>query len=273
MGDAYGAGFEFASVEKVEALNDLTQYCEHELGIAPGCYTDDTQMSVAIAELLVEKSPWTNEVIANKFVECFKRDERLGYSKGFYQFLKSVENGVEFLARIKSESTRNGAAMRSAPLGYVKTLDELIDKAEIQATITHDSEIGRKSSQAVALASHYFIYELGSKENLTEFVSQYTGFQWNDNWCSQVACCGEETVNALLTTLKKSGSLREILINSVSFCGDVDTVAAIGLGVGSYCNEYSSDLPPFLYNQLENGNYGKAYLEKMDKLLAESKNC
>jgi len=273
IGDAYGAGFEFSPLEKIKTFNNLSVYCAHELGISSGSYTDDTQMSLAIAELMIDGAEWTKDNLAKKFVECFKRDERLGYSKGFHLFLQSVRNGDEFLKKIKPDSTRNGAAMRSAPLGYVGDIDVLLEMAELQAAITHDTEVGRKSSQAVALASHYTIYELGKKENLTEFVAQCSKYNWRDDWSSPVACCGVETVNALLTVLKKSESLREILIKSVAFSGDVDTVAAVGMGIGSCSKEYSADLPAFLYDELESGKYGKNYLAEIGGQLAKIKKC
>lgn len=273
IGDAYGAGFEFSPKEKVEAHNDLTKYHEHELGIQAGNYTDDTQMSLAIAEMIIGKTDWTSENLANKFVECFKRDERQGYSKGFYAFLRSIDSGEEFLEKMKPYSTRNGAAMRSAPLGYIGDIDNLLSMAALQASLTHDTEIGLRSSQAVALASHYAVYNLGKKENLTEFVSQYSKFTWRDDWSAPVACCGEETVNALLTVLKDSETLKEVLIKSVSFCGDVDTVAAVGLGIASLSHEYDPGLPGFLFSELENDVYGKDYLATIGRQLNETKQC
>lgn len=269
IGDAYGAGFEFSSREKITTYNDLSQYHEHELGFKAGNYTDDTQMSLAIAELLIAKTKWTRENIADKFVECFKRDERLGYSKSLYLFLQSINTGTEFINKMKPHSSRNGAAMRSAPLGYIHDVDTLLAISALQASLTHDTEIGHKSSQAVALSSHYYIYNLGAKENLTEFVSEYTKFKWNDNWSAPVACCGEETVNALLTVLKQSTSLKETLIKSVAFSGDVDTVAALGFGIASLCEAYERTLPRFLFTELENKKYGKDYLESIDQKLNE----
>jgi len=73
IGDAYGAGFEFSPIDKVNTYNNLTSYQQHGLGMPAGTYTDDTQMSLAIAELLIDKTPWTRENIAEKFVACFKR--------------------------------------------------------------------------------------------------------------------------------------------------------------------------------------------------------
>ena len=84
IADAYGAGFEFSPKEKIQQYNNLERYLPHELYQFVGKYTDDTQMSIAIAELVLSGSDWSSSQIAAKFVECFKRDERKGYSKGFY---------------------------------------------------------------------------------------------------------------------------------------------------------------------------------------------
>jgi ADP-ribosylglycohydrolase len=60
IGDAYGAGFEYVDVDVVTARNDLSAYVQHpRQGIKPGCYTDDTQMSIAIAEAIISGEPWT----------------------------------------------------------------------------------------------------------------------------------------------------------------------------------------------------------------------
>lgn len=56
VGDACGAGFEYVWNRKfVSAHNDLSAYVRHPWHKQkPGTYTDDTQMSIAIAELVVE---------------------------------------------------------------------------------------------------------------------------------------------------------------------------------------------------------------------------
>lgn len=271
IGDAYGAGFEFSPRAKITQFNDLTAYHEHELGLSAGRYTDDTQMSLAIAELLIEGHPWSRETIAEKFVTCFKRDVRQGYSAGFFEFLKSINSGNEFLQKINPHSTRNGAAMRSAPIGIIASEDAVLGLAELQASLTHNTEIGIKSAQAVALAAHYFIYKKGSKGSLSEYVSDVTGYHWRDDWNQSVACCGKETVHALLTVLKRSETLTDVLLSSVAFGGDVDTVAAVGLGVASLSHEYETGLPEFLTRDLENGIYGRDYLRQVGMTLMSLK--
>ncbi|MDZ8086327.1 MAG: ADP-ribosylglycohydrolase family protein [Nostoc sp. DedQUE12b] len=86
IADAYGAGFEYA--DETIANNDLSRYVEHpRFRLNPGSYTDDTQMSIAIAEVIVAQAPWTPEVLADSFVRAFKHDQREGYARNFYHFL------------------------------------------------------------------------------------------------------------------------------------------------------------------------------------------
>ena len=127
VADAYGAGFEYASPQLIEACNDLSGYVQHpKHKIKPGSYTDDTQMSLAIAESIVSREPWTAEVLANSFVTAFKRDPREGYAGRFYDFLLEIRDGDEFLAKIQPTSDKSGAAMRAAPIGVFPAIEKVM---------------------------------------------------------------------------------------------------------------------------------------------------
>jgi ADP-ribosylglycohydrolase len=136
IGDAYGAGFEYASSDLVQCYNDLSRYVQHPRHqLKPGSYTDDTQMSLAIAQAIVAQEPWTPEVLATRFVETFKRDPREGYASRFYQFLLKIRDGREFLEAINWTSDKSGAAMRAGPMGVFPTVEKVIEAATIQAAI------------------------------------------------------------------------------------------------------------------------------------------
>ena len=127
IGDAYGAGFEYVDIDVVNARNDLSAYVRHPRhAIRPGRYTDDTQMSIAIAEAIISGEPWTPLMLAARFVTAFKRDPRQGYAGRFYDFLRRVRDGTQFLAEIQPTSDKSGAAMRAAPIGVYPTVDEVI---------------------------------------------------------------------------------------------------------------------------------------------------
>ena len=164
IGDAYGAGFEYVDRSIIKRFNNLKEYRKHQkYDIGDGRYTDDTQMSLAIAELLVEGVEWTPLNIANKFVEVFKRDPREGYAGRFYQFLQEVKTGEEFLQKMHPESDKSGAAMRACPIGFIPDIQEVIRHATIQAKLTHNTPLGINAAVAAALMSHYFIYNHGGK--------------------------------------------------------------------------------------------------------------
>jgi ADP-ribosylglycohydrolase len=58
IGDAYGGGFEYAN--EMSIYNDLSRYVKHlRHRLIAGSYTDDTQMSIAIAKVIVAQAPWT----------------------------------------------------------------------------------------------------------------------------------------------------------------------------------------------------------------------
>lgn len=267
IGDAYGAGFEFAGMAKIKQHNHVSYYVPHELGIPAGHYTDDTQMSIAIALMLTRGGEWSKLAIANTFYEVFNRDPRKGYSSGFYCLLNSVQSGGELLEKIVACSTRNGACMRAAPLGFLNDIRTVLEYAEIQASVTHNTKEGIQSAQAIALCSYYFVNELGESKYLVEFLSDFTEINWDSKWTSPVSCSGVETVNAVISTLIRCSSLKSILEHSVNYSGDTDTVASIALGIASQSLQYERNLPSFLYGDLENGTYGFNYLESLSREL------
>ncbi|HLP87825.1 MAG TPA: ADP-ribosylglycohydrolase family protein [Nostocaceae cyanobacterium] len=266
IGDAYGAGFEYAD-ENILA-NDLSRYVQHPRHrLIPGSYTDDTQMSIAIAEVLVSRAPWTPQVLADKFVQVFKRDQREGYAKKFYQFLQSVNNGEEFLERIQPHSDKSGAAMRAAPIGVYSTPEKVIEAATVQAAITHNTPDGINAAVAAALMSHYFIYQHGTKRKLGQFLEGFVSGEWSKPWRGEVKAQGWMSVRAAVTAIMRNDSLSEILQDCINFTGDVDTVGAIALGGASCSEEIVQDIPEHLILTLENGAYGRDFIIDLDKQL------
>jgi ADP-ribosylglycohydrolase len=282
ISDAFGAGFEFASPERLVVLkNDLSQYYPHNLPgfLPPGSYTDDTQMSVAIAEALIEYDRWTAESLADRFVNCYKRDPRNGYSRGLQSILDTVMTGEELLAKLVPSSDKCGAAMRSCPLGTIRHEDEMFRKARIQAKITHDTKDGIFSSCAIALATRYFFHEKGSKDNLWNFLKNHPFPEnqpevWTELWPDKTRVTSDAIpcIKAAISSVVKSNSFAECLMRCVDYTGDVDSVSAMALGIASVIpneSEMKFDLPNNLISGLENGKYGFNYLRNLDKLLLE----
>lgn len=265
IGDAYGAGFEYTNFFD---KNDLSFYVQHpKHSIRPGNYTDDAQMSIAIAEVMVSDNEWTRQTLADSFVNCFKRDPREGYAGGFYRFLQMVSNGEEFLKKIRPNSDKSGAAMRAAAVGLFPTVDQVIKKCSLQASLTHNTVDGIAAANAAALITHYFIYEKGDKKDLGLFLEKYIPGQWNKSWQGKVGSKGWMSVRAAVTAIMRNDRLSNLLKDCINFGGDVDTVAAIAMGPASCCKQIAQDIPANLVNGLENGPYGREYIIDLDKKL------
>jgi ADP-ribosyl-[dinitrogen reductase] hydrolase len=188
VGDAYGAGFEYVSPALVRAHNDLSGYRTHPRHAIPaGNYTDDTQMSLAIAEALVEGADWTPLTLASRFVEVYRRDPREGYASRFHDFLERVTSGEQFLAGIRPASDKSGAAMRACPVGVLPDLAEVLARTRVQAAITHDTPDGIAAACAAALMPHYFLYRLGPRADLGRFLADHVPGDWATSWSGRSA--------------------------------------------------------------------------------------
>jgi ADP-ribosylglycohydrolase len=270
IGDAYGAGFEYADPAYVTRHNTLSGYVPHPRhhGIRPGSYTDDTQMTLALAELRASGAPWTPESVASAFVTAFHRDRREGYARGFQAFLETVHTGAEFLARIRPDSDKSGAAMRAAPAGLLPTVADVLHHTDVQAKVTHDTPDGVASARAAALAVHYCHHGLGPVVEVGSWIADRLGSGvWARPWRGKVGSKGVMSVRAALTALAGGGSLSSVLRECVAFTGDVDTVATVALAAASRSAEIRADLPAVLVDGLENGPFGRDHLARVDAQL------
>lgn len=288
--DAYAAATEYLKLTREEDAEvykealKFERYLSHPRhNIGAGRYTDDTQMSLANAEAIINEDGNIPSRLnfAHSWVHCFHRDRRDGYARGFQKFLESTKTAGTFLADIKPYSEKNGAAMRSVPLGAYADPDNVIMAAEIQASITHNTVVGRYASIAVALLSHWALYR--SELNSTwwdafDFLTYHLPEDYRPLWREVDAYSWEgtvrsatDTVHAVFQALEESVSLMEALHTVVEWGGDTDTVASIVWGVGSSVpHMIKDDVPEWMEYCLEpGGKFGVQYLKDTGAALVE----
>jgi len=268
IGDAYGAAFEYVHVGHIRRFNTLQGYARHPRhALEPGVYTDDTQMSIAVAETLLAAPPWTPQDFADHFVGAFKRDPRAGYARGFQKFLEGTRDGNTFLRDIRPDSDKSGAAMRACPCGLLESVERVIEVATLQARLTHDTPGGIHAAVAAALAAHFFAHRLGTPDELTTFLCQHVPGAWDSEWTGEVGPKGSMSVRAAVTAIRRNRSMKDLLRSCVDFGGDVDTVGTIALACASLSEDYRQDLPEPLVLGLENGQYGRDFLLDLNRKL------
>jgi ADP-ribosylglycohydrolase len=271
IGDAYAAGFENTDATIVLNYNDLSHYINHpHHPIRPGCYTNATQMAIAVAEAVISGEPWTPQMLAGKFVKVVKREPRQSNSWGFYDLLKRAKDGKQFLAEVSDKSDKNGAALRAGPIGVYPDLQKVLKRAAAQAALTHNTLDGINAACAAALMTHYFIYRLGPKERLGEFIEEHVPGNWSEPWYEKVELKAWMSVRAAITALVENDRMSNLLKNCIDFSGDVTAVAMLALAAGSCSAEIFQDLPSNLLWNLEDTGYGRSYLMELDRKLLSS---
>lgn len=273
IGDAYGGGFEFkASMLK---YNDAENYYDHPTHMASdgsgnslrkGQYTDDTQMSIGVMKALLS-GDYSRESFAKYFVEQFKLDPRKGYASGFYAFLMEIKDGEEFLKKIRPYSDKNGSAMRVCPIGFLPSIGKVMNVAETQARVTHDTPGGIAGAKAAAVACHLLLDGVKRADIPSEVDRVVPGFEFDKPHDSKVPCNAVLTVRAALTAFTRCDNYKKLLIESVSYGGDTDSTASISMAMASCDSSYGMVIPKKLLSDVEQGDYGYDYATSLEKQL------
>ena len=251
--------------------------------LKPGDYTDDTQMSIAVAETLLHnhrKMPTvTTSAFIYKFVSVFQRDPRDGYARGFQAFLESVKDAEEFQDRVRPTSEKNGGCMRAVPLGVVRNPIQVAQFAKIQAQATHNTEIGIFSAQAVALMSHFFLWSPAeaTKENLAAYLKKWLPRRRVNRLLpdlmqtrtTPVRKLATETVHAVFDLITTKDTLSAVLKGTIEIGGDTDSVGAIAVGIASA--RMPNNIPQIMFDELETRTiYGPDFLKSLGRQLMDT---
>lgn len=296
IGHAFGAGYEFYPGGRAAVATDLdvSRYRTHpnpKFAHECGHYTDDTQMSAAVAEVLASGAVASPAILADAVVLAYRRDPIPGYSRKLEAALGGAATGADFRAHLDVHSTGNGAAMRAIPFGVLPELGLVVESAVVSARLTHDTPSGRASSLTVALAAHH-LYHGGSIDTLLETVEPWTRRADPESadhlkavWALEheapltlfgpdavdtgLLCDGRRTAGAALYVLHRAGrDPLETLTRAVLLGGDTDSVSAIALGLTAIASGLDS-LPAFLLADLTNHAYGKDYLTALGARLGD----
>jgi ADP-ribosylglycohydrolase len=246
----------------------------------PGMYSDDTQQSIAVAEVLIDKKDraWPED-FSDAWFNCFHRDPRDGYSRIMQNLLETAKSPDHLRQLIKPISNKNGAAMRSVPIGVIADPEDVARIAYMQASTTH-SETGILASIAVALMSHFALY---TDRPFNEFL------EWGYPYCQVIQLfsrpwvgrvkdtahfgSGINTAWAVHTLLVDGTSLDDIMRRVIGWGGDTDSTASIAWGITS-ARFHDELLPEFLERDLDSGReYGPTFLKELGRRLMDAYAC
>lgn len=222
IGDIAGSIYEFNNI-KTEDFPIISDGC---------FFTDDTVMSIAIAEAL-QNGGRDEKKTENCMVKSMKKYGKLypnvGYGGRFSAWLQNPEPKPY-------NSFGNGSAMRVSPVAwYFHSLEKVEKFAEISARVTHDHPEGIRGAQAVAAA--IFMARNGRTK---DYIKRYMELKYHyefaktlddirPNYHFDETCQG--TVPVALEVFFEANDFEDTLRKAISMGGDSDTLAAIACSI------------------------------------------
>jgi len=171
VGDALGMPYEGAMPMTFDGRM-------HHGRMDAGSYTDDTEMTIGLAEALMEtEGDLRGDVIAAKFLRNFHPGR--GYGMRIYGIMDKLRRGAQW-DTVATDSWGNGAAMRVAPVGvfFYDDLAACAEAARLQASVTHLHSLGLAGAvaQALGVAAALRAGIALARIDPDEFVSQVEPF-------------------------------------------------------------------------------------------------
>lgn len=164
-GDAVGATFEGSSSPRLSELSN-------RLSI-----TDDTQLTLATCEAIIESKGVSPAAIANRFAAWFRQRRLTGLGASTFKALQELEAGGHWgsVGATGERAAGNGAAMRIAPLAFLLNPDDDLDRRTIRdvCRITHRHEEAYIGGLAIVRVIRFgLIHGLLSGDLLEQLIFQ-----------------------------------------------------------------------------------------------------
>ncbi|MCR5358413.1 MAG: ADP-ribosylglycohydrolase family protein [Thermoguttaceae bacterium] len=222
LGDIIGSPYEFDMGGKTK---------DFPLFSRESYFTDDTVMTVAVAEALLDigKDAADDDEIRAALVESLKKWGRKYPDAGY---------GARFIGWIHLDHPKpyrsfgNGSAMRCSAAGWLyDSLDRTRRMARLTADVSHNHPEGIKGAEATA--SVIFLSRTGSsKEQIREYVAGQFEYDLSRT-CDEirptyrhVESC-QETVPEAITAFLEGNDFEDVIRTAVSLGGDCDTLTCI----------------------------------------------
>ena len=224
LGDMIGAPYEFDMGNKTKDFPLFSRRSE---------FTDDSVMTIAVAEALMDTMGKTDDEIRAALAASMQKWGSIypyaGYGGMFSRWLRSSHPEPY-------GSFGNGSAMRVSSAGWLfDTLEETRHMAKLTAEVTHNHPEGIKGAEATACA--IFLARNGrSKEEIREYIISEFGYDLSRT-CDEirpgyhhVETC-QKTVPEAITAFMEGTDFEDVIRTAVSLGGDCDTLTCIAGGM------------------------------------------
>lgn len=231
-GDALGATLEFMSPKQIQK-----RYGVHNemigggwLALAAGQITDDTQMSLALGQAIVDHQGWNIRAVADNFLAWLESDPPDVGNTCRRGIVRYRDDG-ELYGLPRDDDAGNGACMRNLPvvLATLSRPDCFETWSLEQCRITHHNPL----SDAATLALGRMVNRLlhgedmdACRQEAERLIAQYGEFAYSP-YPGKASGYIVDTVQTVLHHFFNTDSFESCLIATVNQGADADTTGAL----------------------------------------------
>jgi poly(ADP-ribose) glycohydrolase ARH3 len=288
IGDSLGSPFEGLTADIIYHSFGSVRKIYENPPVDWLCYTDDTQMTIGVAQTLCALGSIDPDELVRRFVANY--DPRRGYGQGARRLMAVMSEGGDW--RKASEdlfpggSFGNGGAMRVAPIGllFCRDLDKVWEQAEKSARVTHAHPWGIEGAQLMAVS-----VALAAREPKLDAAMLYDElrkratqeeYQWLLKTASRLKPgdslhvlgnsieAHRSVVTAITCFAQSMDDYQGVIVRAIGMGNDVDTLAAMA-GALSGARLGQAALPTHLIAKLENHSGGRELIVSLAHRLYE----
>ncbi len=260
IGDVLGVPIEFKYPGSFEPVSDFID--SDRFGLGYGCWSDDTAMSLCLANSLIENNGFNPVDQVEKYKQwlntgyCSSTGKAIGVGQTILRALACHrnENGPYTILQL-SEADGNGSLMRLAPvpLYYRGDPGQAIEKAKLSSKITHNSDISGDACRYYTGLIIGALNGVSKEELLADLYCPIPDYWQNNQLVSEIhdVAIGSfrrnhppiiqgsgyvvKSLEAALWAFYNSESFEEGVLKAVNLGDDADTTGAIfGQLAGAY---------------------------------------
>jgi ADP-ribosyl-[dinitrogen reductase] hydrolase len=168
IGDAWGSAYE--NVTPVANDSATFYWGERKEPLYKWAITDDTQLTLATCEAIIENDVLTPELLANKFIHYYKQKKITGIGSSTLKSLQEMNAGIHWsqAGRAGEYAAGNGAAMRIAPLAFHPSISR--DIIRDICRISHRNDEAYAAALAIVVAIRAIINNEWRENSLLQIV-------------------------------------------------------------------------------------------------------
>lgn len=261
LGDAFGLHYELAGIPpRAEWVEEWVEPLTVEVPGGRIAYSDDTELTLILAETIIESCGFNPEVFARLLAEKADIWNPIRYYGSTALVIDMIRSGTPWREAARGMyngqgNYGNGAAIRVAPIPLFYDSKESVELMSIaQSMVTHTHPLGAEAARIQALALYYALHNEPPERTIELLLEDRPAEEIRrriemipsllDKSPVEVAhsignsAIGFESVPAaLLVYVRSRGNARKAVWYSISLGGDTDSIASMAVALTAAYNK------------------------------------